>query len=934
MHDQVTNHDATSGTSPQSASVAANQQGTDVLRIIADVEGHLTRLRSAQKQQDDAISSLTARSKALRAAEEELDRQRVALKQQQMQVERDRASLQGERDQFGDQCKRMDEDLRRRAGEVEQSQQRLERERTDIASQHEHARRGLAELEQAKSVWQQHHAQAEEQLKRSQSDIDARLAECAKAKDDIATARSQWEKQRQDAQARLDARGQELDQQVAAIAQRESRIQQERDQLATDQQQSRRQREELENRAAALESERTELLARVDQAERNVGELIEQVERGQQELIEQSRAMKDAMEKIAALQQREHALEKAADQAGAQARRAEKEARELLQLAESERNEVQAKLDSARTEFEKAREARDAAMAELESSRKKIASLQRDLKSRDEELTAKDAQVSDLYKKLELAGGKLSEFAQVLGEQTPQLERGAAALAMCEEQAEQIDRLTKQLAELQLASDPEEIQRRDARINELTEALRQSRGQNGGDVSVAEIEQRNAALERDLQHARLEAQNAQIAADEARKQLQAYVDSGAEAQVKDVALAEHAAKIAALTAEIERQNTLSAKELEQKLSAQSKKHQQEMATAREYEQVAAKLRQKISDLEARLAKSKAETANAEASGSDGDGEYVARLRAKAEQITTVADHLRRRRARLEKMRRLMQQKQQAAPTASAQANVQIRNEQLGQIERERQHLLEVRKMLAQSEYKMIRRWARQRAVFVAVGLMFVIAASAAATWFGVDHFFPAVRSASVVLEARHRTGSPMLTDEQKQEWTNWHAEIVRDPGFQQTLAKRMAERQMTVWARPEAIVSRLAQDFAVDSSQNGMVIYSMSGTDPDAMTAFLDILAHTVVTESTRQGGRRIDGAVTTATGERKVEGRVCYASINPAPVLDERMKYAMPIFGGTLGAMLLISLVSYIKLARTKRVFDEENDALFQDVRAGTSPA
>ncbi len=937
MHDQVTQPDNTpvAGTpgagAGAPASGPASNAAPDVLKIIADVEGHLTRLRSAQRQQDDAVSSLAARSKALRAGEEELDRQRVAFKQQAMQIERDRATLQQERDQFGEQCRRIDEELRRRASEVEQAQQKLERERSDSMNHAEQAKRGASELEQAKTVWQQTRAQMEEQLQRSQADINQRLAECAKAKDEIAATRSQWEQQKQHAQGKIDARALELDQQMAAVAQREGNLQQERDRLAMERQQSQRQQQELQNRAAALEQERGDLLGRVDQAERNVGELIEQVERSQHELIEQTRLVKKTMDKVAEMQQRERAVEKALEESKVAVLKAERESHDLLHLADGERSEMQAKLVAAGKELKQAHETRDAALGELDSTRKKIVSMQRDLRSRDEEIAARDGQLADLQKKVEMAGSKMSEFADVLSEQTPQLERGAAAMAMCQEQAEQIDRLTKQLAELQLASDPAEIQRRDARIVELTEALRQARGQNGGETIVAEIEQRNALLQQEVQQLRLDTQNAQIAAEEARKQLQAYVDSGAEAQVKDVALAEHAARVASLTAEIERLHSAAAKELDQKLSVQSKKHQQELASAREAEQEMAAMRERLADLEVQLARSKAQTANAEANGGDADAEYAARLRSKAEQITAVADHLRRRRVRLERMRMLMRQRQKAMPVAGAQGTAQMRAEQAGQVEKERQHLLEVRKMLAASEYQMIRRWARQRAAFTMACLAMVVAVSAGAAWLAVSYFYPPQMSASVVVEARSRGGLLPLTDEQMQEWTAWHADLASDASFQGTLAKRMGDRQLTDWSRTEAIAAQLKHGFSVDSSKPGMVIYTMSGTDSTQLTTFLDVFAGTVLAESSRQASSRSDNAMAVATGEHKDEGQTHYASLNAEPIHDERMQRVLPIFGGTLGGMLLLTLVSYVKFSRSKRVFEEETAGLFQDLRPVT---
>jgi hypothetical protein len=950
-HQETSAHAAapTSGavaTSP--ATPASAPAGHDVMKILADVEGQLTRLRTAQKQQDDAISSLTARSKALRSAEDEVEKQRSAAKQHAQYIERERGQLENERTQFGEQCKRIDEELRRRAAEVEQAREKLERDKSDMAANGEKARHGLAELEHAKTVWQQNREKVEQQLQRSQAESDQRFAECAKAKDEIAAARSQWEKQRQDAQAKYDSRAADLDRQMGEVARREQALQVERERIAAAELQMQRQQQEMASSTASLEKERADLLKRVEQAERNVGELIEQVERTQQEVADRTQVAQQAMDRLAALQQKEKALEKAAEAAQEHAKRAEKESQELLRLADSERTEVQQKLEARHKELI---EARDAAIAELEAARKKVTSMQRDLRARDEEIAAKEGLLADLQRKLETACSKLSEFASVLSEQTPQLERGAAALAMVEEQAQQIDRLTKHLAELQLASDPEEIQRRDQRINELTEALRQSRGQNAGEQVVAEMEQRNAALEAELQRLRLESQNAHIAAEEARKQLQSLVDSGANQQVKDVALAEHAAKVAALSAEIERLHAVSAQEVEKHLTAQSKKHQQEIAEARGAEARGAEhttrqLRQRVADLEAEVAKAKSEAIAATAAASAAaaamsasqashasqqagegvDGEYVNRLRAKAQQITAVAEHLRRRRSRLERARLLMRQKRKAMPSAGAQGSAQMRIEQMAKMENERQHLLDVRKMLAASEQQMIRRWARQRAVFSFACVGIILAVSAAASWVVVNQLYPPKLSASVVLEARARAGAPAPTPDQLQEWSTWHSQVVTDSSFQQTLAKRMADRNLDQWSRQEQVASTLSKQVVVAADQPGVVMFSMAGPDGGEMTAFLDVLAQTVLTESNKQAGRRSDNATTVATGERKEEGRVLYASLNPLPLSDDRMMRALPIFGGTVVGLMILTLLTYFKLIRSKRIFDEENAALFQD--------
>jgi chromosome segregation ATPase len=930
-------HDEHASASPQQAAPEAqpanvhSSGGDDVMRILADVEGQLTRLRTAQKQQDDAVASLTARSRTVRSAEEELEKQRLALKAQQQQVEREHQRLQQEQQQFTERCRLTDAEMRKRSEEVEALKRTFEQQRNAAAAEADHAKRGLADLEQAKAVWQQTRQQLEAQLQRAENEAQQKLAECARKQEEIAAARSQWEKQRQETEAKLAERGREIEAQVAQFAQREAELAKEKQRLASVEAEFQQQRQALETRTRVLEDDRAELLKRIDQAERNVGELIEQVERSQQELAESKQQVQSLRKSATATQEREKALEKALEEAGVKARKVEEESQELLRLADAERGELQNKQEQALRELS---EARDAAMAELESARKRMASMQRDLQARDEEIAAKDKRLTDSQSKLTLAGQKLAEFAQILSEQTPQLEKGAAALAMVQEQADQIDRLTKQLAELQLASDPEEIQRRDKRIEELTDALRQARGQTADEAGVAVIEQRNAALEREVADLRLEAQDAQIAAEQARKQLQEYIDANAGQQVQDVALAEHAAKIAALTAELERVNGLAARDLEEKLSAQSKRYQKELEQARGAEEDQTKrLRQRVADLEAQLAQVKAQAAsaaeNAGSVSSEEQAEYLNRLRAKAEQITQVAEHMRRRRARLEKVKRLVKARKQQLPSAGAQGSAQMRSDQLAQIDRERKHLLEVRKMLATSEYTMIRRWARQRAAYTVAALAMIVALCAAGSWLAVSYFHPTVRSVSVVIEARSRAGAGPLSDEQRTAWTQWHADLVRNAAFQQTLAKRMGERSLQRWSQSDAVGARIDKELTVAGDDPGMIMFSLAGADTEEMCSFLDVLAGTVVSESNREASKRIDNASAVATGERKEDGRVRYASLNPIPVRDDRLTKGLPIMGISFGVMFMLMIALYLKFMRSKRVFEEENANLFGDAAA-----
>lgn len=803
------------------ASSSANV-GDDVMKVLADVEGKLNRLRTVQKTQDEMLTSLAERTRAVRQAEEVIEQTRLELLRQQKAVQQ---------------------------------------ERDDAAAQH---RRQSDQLEQAKS-----------RIEHDRGDMEARR--------------------------------QEADRRVQDLERRETDLKAEQARIAALSTQCQNDREQFTNRMQQVEADRAELLQRVAQAESNVGELIREVEKKNQALAERTNDAKQAAERVA---------------------KAEKDAGDLARLADRERAEVTERLDAAMKKLQDAEALKKRAADEAGSLRGRVAELEQNVNVLRRDAEAHAAQLADSRQKLETAGRKLSEFAQILSEQTPQLERGAAAIAMVDQQHEQIDRLTKQLAEATLKSDPEEIQRRDARIEQLTEALRQARGQNVNDVGVAEVEHRNAALEAEIAQLRLNLQNAEIAAEQARKQLeQSAGDQGAQT-VQDASMAENAAKVAALTAEIERLHAQAAADLEAQLAtrleAQSKRHRDAADAAHQAdEKTIAELRNRIEGLEGEL-----RDAQTAASKGGADQNLVSqKLRKKAEQITAVAEHLRRRKSRLAKMRALLV-KRAASDEKASSSGGEMRLEAVQRMEMERSHLAEARQALAMTERAMVRKWARPKAVVVLACVFLLAAACAGAAWLATDHFFPATISASAALEARTSDHSK-ITGDAAESWRTWHTQLLEDDSFRQTVAKRMAERRIEGWSDPAALAQRMKSDLTVDADDDGMLVLTLAGTDEDELKAALDVITSTVMTESSRQSSRRGDNCPAVATEERREEGQVRFARINDLALRDERLQHALPIFGGMFAVTLVLILVIYTQLARAKRLFDQDNGLLFADARA-----
>jgi chromosome segregation ATPase len=854
MHDQQRSNQSSPTMTPAEQGAAV---GDDVMKILEGVEGQIVRLRQAQKVRDDAVASLAQRARAMQQAEDELAARQEELRRQQEKVQSDRQDLENQRRQYS-----------------------LDRQQAD-----EQARQRQHALERAHEQFKQQHQLLEAQLNTRHGELESRAAE-------------------------LEARAADLNRQQV-------QLNSERQRIAELENDCQRRAADFARREQQEQEERAELQRRIEQAEANVGDLIKELERANQDAAKKAQQFKDAAAEATTLRQRTGQLESQLAQATQKIEQLRHESAELAKLADQERQEITGKLTSVAAELKETQTTRDALLSETEAARAKAVNLEKSNRALQSQVTDLQTRLSDTQEKLMLAGRKLAEFAQILSEHTPQLERGAAAMALLDQQNEQIERLTKQLAQTKLQSDPEELQRRDQRIAELTEALRQARGQTAGAQGVAEVEQRNAALEKQIDKLRLQLQHAELAAEDAQRQLREHLNSQASDAVQNAAIAEHVAKIASLTAEIENLQSKHAAELKSQLEAQAQRHQEQLAkNQRTGEAESQELRHRISELEQALAVAQQSQATSTDGSNDDLAAYAQKLRARAERVSAVAEHLRRRRNRLQKMRQLLRTQKivESVPSAS----IQMRAEEMAKMERERAQVEETRRSLIMAEREMVRKWARPKALTSLACVMFIAVVCAAASWLLADHFAPAKVSASVVLEAKNKSKTPLsVTD--AAHWRAWHSDLLSDNIFHSALAQRMAELRFDQYSDPIKLGMRLQNDLTIDTHQDGMMILTLAGVDEDEICTVLDVLATTLASESERANLRQGERPWAAVAGERREGSRIRFASLNPTPIRDVRMTVALPIFAALMFVLLISGLAIYKRLSRAKRVFEEE---------------
>ncbi|MCP3905601.1 MAG: hypothetical protein GY715_18395 [Planctomycetes bacterium] len=330
------------------------------------------------------------------------------------------------------------------------------------------------------------------------------------------------------------------------------------------------------------------------------------------------------------------------------------------------------------------------------------------------------------------------------------------------------------------------------------------------------------------------------------------------------------------------------------------------------------------ELEAERAKS-TEAASAPAPAADADAAaHLAGLREKAVRLAEVAQHLKCRQGRLHLLRRLLSDESRARrpvmPAAQklTHEDFEKRAAQIRKLEHARQELTDERRLLVVREKRMVRRWARARAVVVAGWFVFIAAIAAGASWIAVDRYVPATVSASVTLEAKakHRA---RFTEEDAQLWQTWHVDLLRSESFRRTVAARMEERRLDAYRKPRDVARMLDEGLSVDAGVTREITLTLAGTDQKALTAFLDILATTLASESLRQARNREDSTWAVVRGERKEGSRLLYSVVNETPIADQRLHYLGPVFGAVMVLMLVIIAFTYGRLMRVKREFDDD---------------
>lgn len=781
-----------------------------------------------------------------------------------------------------------------------------------VQTQHAEREERLAERERALEVASGHLEAGRAEIRQRSEALESELARLDAERGTLAEEREAVNHERDRAaeamtadRERLEAGQRELDAARASLDRDREALESELEAAAESQSQS----QGLEARRTELDARASELAARTADAD-----------------AAQAAATADAEARSAAIAERTASLD--ARDSELDSREAMLEARTRdLDAREADLTERLTDLDGQREALESARQTLAAQTADLDADQARFAEARAQLEGRIAALERERDELAVQVQELESAADEAEAARAESGAVTDEVEGLRQEIAVARDQLagaedalrvarEESSRLT---GELQSALDrtAAELEARTQERDGALEDLAAARATGGPDAEAIEaLQLRLAAAESELaaRHHEIETLTAEQSAAEAAAADGPPAESGVAAE----------AAVARGRARDESIRTLTAERDEAR--AECERLGAELATLQAETADAADAAAQAAD-------------SAEAGADDMDGAQAElhamkrKLKERASRITAIAQHLKLRKDRLQRMRMLIDLQRRelddrpAGPVLQPGQRVidfEQHSAQLRHLEQQRMEVLDRRRELGRLEKKMIRRWAAPKAFGMVASAIFLAIVACGIAWGVADRIDPAVRSASVTLEARTELPGHQ-TPEALAAWSTWHRDRVGDENFRVELADRMVAARLDDWRKPDDLAARLEADLTANGTADGHLTFTLAGTDGDEMQAMLDVLATTLATESMHTFKGKPRAVWAGVRGEREEAGVIRYAGMNDVAIVDNRIQTAGPIAAGTYLGLLIVVFGIYAMLLRARREIDEDG-TLFTD--------
>ena len=672
-------------------------------------------------------------------------------------------------------------------------------------------------------------------LERSEQELQGRLSEFETQASAFEQRAAAFESSRNQYEAdveKLDSRASDLDRHQAQIDEMMREIDDRRASIDSSLSELENDRTQFESERSAIDEGIRDAQASVSAYENRCGELEQEVSELRSRHDELAERLKQSQFECTESQKQHGDL------------------RDELNQFRSDSLDLSAKLESAASVIEGQEQQIESARSELQSIESERDSALRTIAERDQEL-------SQLQSNLELAMNRLQSLATAVSEQGPQLEEGAAAIALCRSQQERLESLSTELEDARSRLADPDLGDLDATMAAAREEIDRLRTDLEDSIPIDEHNRVVAALENQVDSAASVSGLSEVDENAIRAQL-------AEARAEVQVLQAHAAAC------------------EDSISENA---------------------EKLSELQAR----NEALENVESIPTDGLPEDALRLREQAQRLSSFALHLQRRRGRLNAVRSALRVRgnQPSSDLANDAEKTRVARA-------EQEELLRRRHELSDLESQMMRRWACHGSIGSVVRVTMLLVLIAAASWFGVRFFSPGTVTTTALVRAQPVAGGA-LDSERGEAWNQWHEMILKDPIFTKMVAERLAASPAGFTGGADRLAGMLASQLTVTATQPGLLQLRLNGTSRAESTRILQNVVTALASESQRQLPRRGDSARAEVIPS---DGRLI--TMEPIPVTGQQIQTAGFVFGGSVVGIGLLGAGIYSRLRRSKRLFDQ----------------
>lgn len=276
-----------------------------------------------------------------------------------------------------------------------------------------------------------------------------------------------------------------------------------------------------------------------------------------------------------------------------------------------------------------------------------------------------------------------------------------------------------------------------------------------------------------------------------------------------------------------------------------------------------------------------------------------------------------RRRRLRRYRSLL--REHAQKSAAAEEVLVQRIQMCDEVLSRRRELAEARQIIEKAHKKIASGKARSGAAAAVFFGLAIVTVLSGLSWATVTRLFPPTYAASAVIGADFDGIAPEPGE--LEAWQTFHEQLLYDPNIMVRVGDRMKQRGFINLSHPTAVKNMLQSDMTWSSPEPSTLVIEMRGQGREATQRKLDTYVTTISTEANALRQRRSESS-TTVVLER--------AKTGAEPIHDERLQQAgIGVAAGTLFCFILWFGLWH-RMVKSKAAFENttEIEGLLEEAR------